>query len=126
MGERSILGLNFRMNELTGAVALAQLRKLDAILATLREKKSRFRSRIADVPGVRFRKLPDPDGECATLCTVIFENPGRAAAVAARLGTTRSPAADGTSTPTWSTSGAGSPSTGVRRAGAPTRGPTTS
>jgi 8-amino-3,8-dideoxy-alpha-D-manno-octulosonate transaminase len=88
VGARSILGLNFRMNELTGAVALAQLRKLDAILATLREKKSRFKSRIADIPGVRFRALPDADGECATLCTVIFESPDRAAAVAARLGTT--------------------------------------
>jgi dTDP-4-amino-4,6-dideoxygalactose transaminase len=88
VGERSLLGLNFRMNELTGAVALAQLRKLDSILATLREKKARFKSRIAGLPGVRFRTLPDPEGECATLCTVIFDDPGRAARVAERLGTT--------------------------------------
>jgi dTDP-4-amino-4,6-dideoxygalactose transaminase len=88
VGERSLLGLNFRMNELTGAVALAQLRKLDGILATLREKKARFKSRIAGIPGVRFRTLPDPEGECATLCTVIFDDAARAARVAARLGTT--------------------------------------
>jgi len=88
VGTRSILGLNFRMNELTGAVALAQLRKLDAILATLRAKKARFKRLIGGIPGVRFRKLPDPDGECATLCTVIFNDAARAAAVAQRLGTT--------------------------------------
>ncbi|HXY42466.1 MAG TPA: DegT/DnrJ/EryC1/StrS family aminotransferase [Vicinamibacteria bacterium] len=88
VGTRSILGLNFRMNELTGAVALAQLRKLDAILATLRAKKARFKRLIGGIPGVRFRKLPDPDGECATLCTVIFDDAARAAAVAQRLGTT--------------------------------------
>jgi dTDP-4-amino-4,6-dideoxygalactose transaminase len=88
VGERSLLGLNFRMNELTGAVALAQLRKLDAILAALREKKARFKRRIAGIPGVRFRTLPDPEGECATLCTVIFDDPSRAARAAERLGTT--------------------------------------
>jgi 8-amino-3,8-dideoxy-alpha-D-manno-octulosonate transaminase len=88
VGARSILGLNFRMNELTGAVALAQLRKLDRLVATLRQKKARLKERIAGIPGVRFRKLPDPGGECATLCTVLFDDPGRAARVAARLGTT--------------------------------------
>jgi dTDP-4-amino-4,6-dideoxygalactose transaminase len=88
VGARSILGLNFRMNELTGAVALAQLRKLDAILATLRDKKARFKSQITAIPGVRFRTLPDPEGDCATLCTVIFDAAARAARVAAQLGTT--------------------------------------
>jgi dTDP-4-amino-4,6-dideoxygalactose transaminase len=87
VGARSILGLNFRMNELTGAVALAQLRKLDAILATLREKKARLKQAIGRVPGMRFRTLPDPEGECGTLCTVIFDDAGRAARVADRLRT---------------------------------------
>jgi dTDP-4-amino-4,6-dideoxygalactose transaminase len=88
VGARSLLGLNFRMNELTGAVALAQLRKLDRLLATLREKKAKLKERLAGIPGVRFRKLPDPGGECATLCTVLFDDPERAARVAERLGTT--------------------------------------
>jgi dTDP-4-amino-4,6-dideoxygalactose transaminase len=88
VGARSILGLNFRMNELTGAVALAQLRKLDRIVATLREKKARLKEAIAAIPGTRFRRLPDPAGECATLLTVIFDDAARAARVAAALGTT--------------------------------------
>ncbi len=88
VGDRSILGMNFRMNELTGAVALAQTRKLDLILQTLRSKKRRFKTLISDVEGVEFRKLNDPEGECATLCTVIFDSAERAATIAKRLGNT--------------------------------------
>jgi len=88
VGERSILGMNFRMNELTGAVALAQLRKLDRILAVLREKKTKLKQGITGIPGMQFRKLNDPEGDCATLCTVIFETSGKAGKVANILGTT--------------------------------------
>jgi dTDP-4-amino-4,6-dideoxygalactose transaminase len=87
VGERSQLGTNFRMNELTGAVALAQFRKMDRIIATLREKKSLFKGLIAGLPGVRFRKLNDPAGECGTLLTVIFESAEKAARVSRTLGT---------------------------------------
>jgi len=87
VGERSILGMNFRMNELTGAVALAQLRKLDGIVVTLREKKVKFKERIAGIPGVHFRKLNDPAGDCATLCTVIFDSAEMAGKVSKALGT---------------------------------------
>jgi 8-amino-3,8-dideoxy-alpha-D-manno-octulosonate transaminase len=76
------------MNELTGAVALAQLRKLDRLVATLREKKAKLKERIGAVPGLRFRKLPDPAGECATLCTVLFDDARQASRVAERLGST--------------------------------------
>jgi dTDP-4-amino-4,6-dideoxygalactose transaminase len=86
-GSRCILGLNFRMNEITGALALAQLRKIDLILSTLRRKKSHFKEQIAGIPGIQFRKLNDPAGECATLLTVLFDDPDRAAGVARALGT---------------------------------------
>jgi len=85
--EPSILGLNFRVNELTGAVALAQLRKLDWIVTTLRSKKRKLKARIAEADGIDFRQINDPDGECATLLTVIFENAARAARIAESLGT---------------------------------------
>ena len=83
----SILGLNFRINELTGAVALAQLRKLDRILSTLHQKKEKLKKLISDVPGTRFRQLNDAQGECATLLTVIFDSAERAAKVSRALGT---------------------------------------
>ena len=46
VGNRSILGLNFRVNELTGALALAQLRKIDRITSTLRTQKHKLKALI--------------------------------------------------------------------------------
>jgi dTDP-4-amino-4,6-dideoxygalactose transaminase len=83
----SILGMDFRMNELTGAVALAQLRKLDRIVAALRQRKSKLKTLLDGIPGVCFRRLNDPEGECGTLCAVLFDQAERAAAVADALGT---------------------------------------
>ncbi|MFC4056300.1 DegT/DnrJ/EryC1/StrS family aminotransferase [Actinomadura syzygii] len=83
---RSLIGLNFKMNELTGAVALAQLRKVDQIVATLREKKATLRGRIPDLPGVRARVLNDPAGDCGSLLTYLFDDRSHAEAVAERLG----------------------------------------
>jgi dTDP-4-amino-4,6-dideoxygalactose transaminase len=87
VGQRSILGLNFRINELTGAVALAQLRKIDRITAALREKKNQLKTLISGIPGVDFRTLNDPNGECGTLLTVLFDDARRAAKVARALET---------------------------------------
>jgi dTDP-4-amino-4,6-dideoxygalactose transaminase len=88
MGKRSILGINLRMNELTGAFALGQLEKLDRILAMLKKKKAKFKQALVDaqIPGMTFRTLNDPD-ECATLLGVIFEDAKEAQRVAKELGT---------------------------------------
>jgi 8-amino-3,8-dideoxy-alpha-D-manno-octulosonate transaminase len=86
VGARNILGLNFRMNEITGAVGLAQLKKLDRIIAVLREKRSKFKSLIADAGGFKFRILNDPEGDCATICTVIFNTREQAVKVSKALG----------------------------------------
>jgi dTDP-4-amino-4,6-dideoxygalactose transaminase len=75
------------MNELTGAVAQAQLRKVDKIITTLREKKAKLKSQLDGLTGLYFRKLNNPSGDCATLCTIIFDDEKRAKQVAARLGT---------------------------------------
>ena len=88
IGNRSILGINLRMNELTGAFALGQFEKLDRILAILKEKKGTLKRAIreADLPGMKFRKINDPD-ECATMLTVLFDDPAEAARTAKALGT---------------------------------------
>ena len=64
--ERPFLGMNFRMTELSGAVLLAQVRKLDAIRSHLRANKKIVKSMIADLPGLEFRELVDPEGDIAT------------------------------------------------------------
>lgn len=86
VGARSILGLNFRMNEITAAVALAQLRKIDKMIATLREKRAKFKSMVSGVEGFKFRVLNDPEGDCGTLCTVIFDTRELAVKVSKALG----------------------------------------
>ena len=72
VGNRSIVGMNMRMNELTGAVALAQVRKLDDILTTLRTK-GKAESYDIRFRGFTFRKINDEQNECATLLTLIFD-----------------------------------------------------
>ena len=88
MGKRSILGINLRMNELTGAFALGQMEKLDRILETLKDKKAKFKKPLVDarIPGMTFRTINDPD-ECATLLAVILDDPKEAARIAKELGT---------------------------------------
>jgi dTDP-4-amino-4,6-dideoxygalactose transaminase len=87
IGKRSILGLNLRMNELSGAFALGQLEKLDRILAMLKDRKAKLKNALleAKIPGMRFRTITDP-GECATLLVVIFDDARKAARVAKELG----------------------------------------
>ena len=84
--EESLLGINLRMNELTGAVALAQLRKLDTILSTLRSKKRLFKEPLAKMTNIRFRTLHDQAGECATILTLVLETHESARAVAEAIG----------------------------------------
>jgi dTDP-4-amino-4,6-dideoxygalactose transaminase len=83
----SFLGLNFRMHELTGAVAGAQLKKLPAILSRLRENKAKLLAAIGEVPGARERVIHDREGECATALVYTFETAEMARAVARSLGT---------------------------------------
>jgi dTDP-4-amino-4,6-dideoxygalactose transaminase len=86
VGQRPFLGLNFRMTEVEGAVLVAQLRKLDRIRDHLRANKAIVASVLADVPGLAFRVLPDPDGDLATHFVVIFPNAEIASRVAAEVG----------------------------------------
>jgi 8-amino-3,8-dideoxy-alpha-D-manno-octulosonate transaminase len=55
-------GWQFRMNEWTGAVMRAQLRKVDRIVAGYREKGKKVAEGIRDLPGLQFRKSNDPAG----------------------------------------------------------------
>ena len=87
VGRRPFVGLDFRMTELTAAVLLAQLRKLDTIRTHLHANKRRFKEAIADLPGLAFREITDPEGECATLLTVILPTQEIARKIATELGT---------------------------------------
>ncbi len=53
-GARSytFLGLNYRMNELTGAVALAQLHKVESVVATMHRLGTLLTQKLSDLPGI--------------------------------------------------------------------------
>lgn len=79
--EEVLVGANFRMPELSAAVALVQLRRLDSLLATMRRKKRALINGIAasvsKVDGV-FRRITDPAGD--TAIAVVFFLPTTAVA----------------------------------------------
>lgn len=83
--DHPIIGTNFRISELNAAVGLAQLNKLDRIIATQRKNKQAIKDAMAPLPGVSFRNLPDPDGDSATFLTFFLEDEDRARIMARRL-----------------------------------------
>ena len=86
MDDGSLLGLNLRMNELVGAVALAQIRKLQKIVTMLRHKKRVFKDLLTQLGGLKFRVDNDPDGDCGTVLALLFDSRKRAEAIAEALG----------------------------------------
>ena len=57
------MGLNYRMNEMTGAVMLAQVRKFDTILAEQRRRGAYVIERVSRIPGIKMRRSNDWHGE---------------------------------------------------------------
>jgi len=89
---RSGSGFNYRMNELQGAVGLAQLKKLDDVVRRQRTNRDALWRAIADLPGVIARDVPVGSHETAD--ALVFETTSaqvardtRAALVATGLST---------------------------------------
>jgi 8-amino-3,8-dideoxy-alpha-D-manno-octulosonate transaminase len=61
--DKHFFGTNFRMNEFSGGVLLAQLRKLDTIVGAVRGHAKRVYEGTRDLAGIRYRRRPDPAGE---------------------------------------------------------------
>jgi 8-amino-3,8-dideoxy-alpha-D-manno-octulosonate transaminase len=74
------LGYNFRISELHAAVGLAQLRKLDRFLEIQRRNKRALRAALEAVPGVTFRRIPDPAGDSASFLSFFLPDEARARA----------------------------------------------
>jgi 8-amino-3,8-dideoxy-alpha-D-manno-octulosonate transaminase len=70
------LGGQFRMNEFSGAVLRAQLRKLERIVADFRDRADRVREGIRELNTIQFRKRNDPAGGIGS--AVYFRTTGKA------------------------------------------------
>lgn len=64
-------GENYRMSEMEGAVALAQIRRADTMLAGYRRAKKAIKEAIEPRPGLSFRRLTDAAGDTG-ICLVMF------------------------------------------------------
>jgi len=78
---RRFIGFNYRMMELQGAMGLAQLAKLDAMIAAQKKTKARLKTALAGIDGVTFRKLIDEEGDSATFLAFMLPDAKRAAYV---------------------------------------------
>lgn len=64
-------GSNFRMSELTGAVMLAQLGRLDGLVKRMRKNQKRIIEGIQGVKGIKVRPVNDPEGDSA-ICLMFY------------------------------------------------------
>ncbi len=78
---RPFVGFNFRMMEIQGAIGLAQLAKLDGIVAAQQANKRFFKEAVSILPGVHFREILDPAGDSATFLTFMLPDKERTTAV---------------------------------------------
>ena len=59
---RRMKGLNLRMSELTAAIGIAQLDKIDFILDEAKKHKDYIKNHLRDIPNITFRKFSDEVG----------------------------------------------------------------
>jgi len=83
---RTILGFNYRMNELQGALGLAQLRKLDTVISEQKKNKAALKEALSSIKGLKFRAMPDPAGDSATFLAFNLPEPAAAKALQKALG----------------------------------------
>ncbi|MBU0480256.1 MAG: DegT/DnrJ/EryC1/StrS family aminotransferase [Proteobacteria bacterium] len=78
---RSFVGFNYRMMELQGAIGLAQLAKLDSMIAAQKVHKKKLQEAAAKIPGVTFRRYLDEKGENSTFFSFFLPDGAKARAV---------------------------------------------
>lgn len=85
MEQHPILGTNYRMGELNGAVGLAQMRKVADIRSAKLKNKAYLKARLAEVEGITFRHMDDPEGDSGTFLNFFLPTQQQAEAAAKQL-----------------------------------------
>ena len=86
--EEILIGTNYRMPELLGAVALVQLRRLDGLLDAMRERKRMLKAGMAEIAkrkGITFRAIVDEAGDTAIALIFFAETMESAGQIAKAL-----------------------------------------
>jgi 8-amino-3,8-dideoxy-alpha-D-manno-octulosonate transaminase len=72
-----IMGLNYRLSDLNAAMGVAQLRKLDDMVAVQRKNNAQIKTALNQFSEVSFRHIPDPDGDQGSFLTFILPTEAR-------------------------------------------------
>jgi 8-amino-3,8-dideoxy-alpha-D-manno-octulosonate transaminase len=75
-GGETMLGLNYRMNEETGAVLCAQLRKMETALANHRRMHRYVTEKLKDLHGIKLRPSNDAEGEIGISLDLLLPSQG--------------------------------------------------
>jgi len=68
-------GVNYRMNEITGAILRVQLGKLEWLLGKIRQNKARIKNAINGLKGIEFRRLNDAEGDTGIVLIFFLPDP---------------------------------------------------
>jgi 8-amino-3,8-dideoxy-alpha-D-manno-octulosonate transaminase len=79
------IGYNYRISELHAAVGLAQFRKLDGFLSIQKKNHQYIQTQLSQIPGLKFRTIPDPSGDSHTFLSWFLPNPELTEAVVEEL-----------------------------------------
>jgi 8-amino-3,8-dideoxy-alpha-D-manno-octulosonate transaminase len=78
-------GRGYRLDELRAAILRVQLKKLPAIIASMRRSKYRIRQELEKYPQLRLRSIVDPAGDTGAFLITIFPDPEAAKNVSQAL-----------------------------------------
>lgn len=79
------VGLNFRISELHAAIGLAQWGKLNRFLAHQRKIKNIIKDKLKVNSEIKFRRIPDEDGDNASFLSLFLKDPETAVKLADEL-----------------------------------------
>jgi len=68
-------GVNYRMNEISGAILRVQLNRLDGLISKMRYNKARIKNAIANIKDLEFRRLNDTEGDTGIVLIFFLNNP---------------------------------------------------
>jgi dTDP-4-amino-4,6-dideoxygalactose transaminase len=78
LAEPIFVAQQYRVDEVTAAIARIQLQRMDGIIADLRRQKKTIESEIKKMKGLKLAPSNDPEGDCGVVVVVQFESESQA------------------------------------------------
>lgn len=79
------IGYNYRISELHAAVGLAQVKRLPEFLTKQKENHAALKNILATIPGISFRRVPDPSGDSCSFISWFLPTEAQTRAVVNEL-----------------------------------------